>query len=113
MRKLFFLASICAAGLMALPATAIMVPGDAGKGIPGDNTAAQQTGAISKIDLGSRLITINGTTYSFLSTKVTLHNKTAAINNAQQLKPGMRVGFSATPGVAGAKPQVTDIWLLP
>ncbi len=113
MRKLFFLASMWAAGFIAVPAVAIMPPGDIGKAAQGSSAAAQQTGTISKIDLGSRVITINGTTYSFLSTKVRLHNKTNAVSNAQQLKTGMRVGFSATPGVGGAKPHVTDIWLLP
>lgn len=111
--RIFILISIALAAMTAVsPAAAIKVEGDAGVPPASASSRYQKTGTISSIDLGSRVIVINGVSYLFPSTVVVLHNKTTSVANAQQLKKGMRIGFSNTLGSVGSRPQVTDIWLL-
>lgn len=75
-------------------------------------SAYQKSGVIHSIDLGSRAIVIDGVSYLFPSGNVKLHNKTAKVTNAQQLKKGMHIGFNSKPGSAGSRAQITDVWVL-
>ncbi|MBI5753095.1 MAG: hypothetical protein HZA59_13280 [Hydrogenophilales bacterium] len=75
-------------------------------------SAYQKSGVINSIDLGSRAIVIDGVSYLFPSGNVKLHNKTATVTTAQQLKKNMRIGFNSKPGSAGSRAQITDVWVL-
>ena len=113
MRKSFILIpAALLATLAATPVAAIRIAGDAG--VPAASAAShyQKTGTISSVDLGSRAIVINGVSYLFPSGNVVLHNKTKSVTNAQQLKKGMHIGFSSSPGSAGNRATITDVWLL-
>ena len=114
MKKTFILIpAALLATLAAGPVAAIALAGPAGK-VPAAGAASQyqKTGTIQSIDLGSRAIVINGVSYLFPSGNVVLHNKTKSVTNAQQLKKGMRIGFSSAPGSAGSRATITDVWLL-
>ena len=114
MRKIYIFLPVLAAMLAAGPVAAVAITTIGGK-TPAASSATstyQKTGTISSVDLGSRAIVINGVSYLFPSTNVVLHNKTKSVTNAQQLKKGMRIGFSNTPGSAGSRPQITDVWVL-
>jgi hypothetical protein len=115
MRKTFILLPAALLTVLAAgPVAAIAIAGPAGK-VPAAASPSQQqkTGTIESIDLGSRAIVINDVGYLFPSTNVVLHNKTSSVATAQQLKKGMRINFSSTPGSAGSRPTITDVWLLP
>lgn len=96
--------------LLAAPASA-MVRSDDVVG-PKAQQSYKYSGTINTIDLGTRTITIDGTSYLFPSTQVTLRNKTKSVTQVQQLKKGMRIGFSATGGSGGNRATVTDVWVL-
>ena len=97
-------------------AHATRIPGDKGLTSPAETGTAtapyQQSGTITKVDLGSQLIVIGGTSYLFSSTQVKLHNPNSSVSSAMQLKPGMKIGFTAKPGSPGNKAQITNVWLL-
>lgn len=112
MRKILISISALTAMLAAGPVAAIRIAGDPGVPAASASSHYQKTGTISSVDLGSHAIVINGVSYLFPSTNVVLHNKTKAVTNAQQLKKGMRIGFSSTPGNAASRPQITDVWVL-
>ena len=112
MRKTFILVPAALLAMLAAgPVAAIAVIGATGK-VPAGAAAYQKTGTISSVDLGSRAIVVNGVSYLFPSGNVVLHNKTKSVTNAQQLKKGMRIGFSSSPGSAGNRATITDVWLL-
>ena len=113
MRKIFVLipTTLCAL-LMAGSVSAIAVVGADGKIITTSTTSYQQTGTINSIDLGSRAIVIDDISYLFPSSNVKLHTKIKSVKNAQQLKKGMRIGFNSKPGSAGARAQISDVWVL-
>ena len=112
MRKIFIFLPALTAMLAAGPVAAIRIAGDPGVPAASVSSHYQKTGTISSIDLGSRAIVVNGVSYLFPSTNVVLHNKTKGVTNAQQLKKGMHIGFSNTPGNASSRPLITDVWLL-
>ena len=112
MRKIYIFIPVLTAMLAAGPVAAIRIPGDPGVPAASASSHYQKTGTINSVDLGSRAIVINGVSYLFPSTNVVLHNKTKAVTNAQQLKKDMRIGFSNTPGNAGSRPRITDVWVL-
>ena len=113
MRKIYIFIPALTAILAAGPVAAVAITTIGGKTPAASATSTyQKTGTISSVDLGSRAIVINSVSYLFPSTNVVLHNKTKAVTNAQQLKKGMRIGFSNTPGSAGSRPQITDVWIL-
>jgi len=92
-------------------ASAIAVANDPSRAAAASSTY-QNSGVINSIDLGSRAIVIEGTSYLFPSTTVKLHKKTKTVTNAQQLKKGMRIGFNSKPGSVGSRAQITDVWVL-
>ena len=112
MRKIYIFLPALAAILAAGPVAASRIAGDPGVPAASASSHYQKTGTIGSVDLGSHAIVINGVSYLFPSTNVVLHNKTKAVTNAQQLKKGMRIGFSSTPGNAASRPLITDVWLL-
>jgi len=113
MRNIFlFITTPLAAMLMAGNVFAIAVVGIDGKATAASTTSYQKSGTINSIDLGSRAIVIDGISYLFPSTNVKLHTKTKSVANAQQLKKGMHIGFNSKPGSAGARAQISDVWVL-
>ena len=113
MRKFFLLIpATLSAMLMAGSVFAIAVAGIDGKAVTGNNATYQKSGTINSVDLGSRVIVIDGTSYLFPSSHVKLHTPTKSVTHAQQLKKGMHIGFSSKPGSAGARAQISDVWVL-
>lgn len=109
---LIFIPITLTALLLAGTVSAVTISSIDGKAPAASTTIYQQTGTINSIDLGSRAIVIDGVSYLFPSAKVKLHTKTKAVANAQQLKKGMQIGFNSKPGSAGARSQISDVWVL-
>lgn len=113
MRKIFILIpATLSVLLMAGPVSAIRIAGIEGKTPAASSTSYQNTGTINSVDLGNRAIVIDGVSYLFSSFNVKLHTKTKSVANARQLKKGMHIGFNSTPGSAGARAQISDVWVL-
>lgn len=113
MRKILILIpAALAALLMAETASAIAVVGIDGKVTAASTASYQSIGTINSIDLGNRAIVIDGVSYLFSSFNVKLHTKTKSVANARQLKKGMHIGFNSTPGSAGTRAQISDVWVL-